>query len=85
VVAAAPLDDTEHGLVPRGDGWFVLNARDARWHHLSGHDALCVFEGEPWFAQLGVNLHVVPPGEPMSLYHWRLTRRTSSCWPARPC
>jgi hypothetical protein len=26
----APLRETEHGLVPEGDGWFVLNAREAR-------------------------------------------------------
>jgi hypothetical protein len=23
----APLERNEHGLVPKGDGWFVLNAR----------------------------------------------------------
>jgi hypothetical protein len=27
VVAEAPLERTEHGLMPAGDGWFVLNAR----------------------------------------------------------
>jgi uncharacterized cupin superfamily protein len=70
VVREAPLEDMEHGLLPNGDGWFVLNARDARWHHLPGRDALCVFEGTPPFAQLGINLHVLPPGEQMSLYHW---------------
>jgi uncharacterized cupin superfamily protein len=70
MVAEAPLEETEQGLVPNGDGWFVLNARDARWHHLPERDALCVFEGEPRFPQLGINLHFLPPGEPMSLYHW---------------
>jgi hypothetical protein len=27
----ARLVETESGLVPEGDGWFVVNARDARW------------------------------------------------------
>lgn len=27
------LEPTQHGLVPKGDGWFVLNAREARWLH----------------------------------------------------
>jgi hypothetical protein len=31
VVPEAPLERTEHGLTPGGDGWFVLNAREARW------------------------------------------------------
>ena len=28
MVPEAPLEPTENGLVPKGDGWFVLNARD---------------------------------------------------------
>ena len=32
----ARLEATEHGLVPDGEGWFVLNARDARWRHSEG-------------------------------------------------
>ena len=36
MVPAAPLEETEHGLVPSGDGWFVLNAREARWRHREG-------------------------------------------------
>ena len=30
MVPEAPLEPTEHGLVPTGDGWFVLNARETR-------------------------------------------------------
>jgi uncharacterized cupin superfamily protein len=65
-----PLERTEHGLVPRGDGWYVLNARDARWYDRGPRGALCSFEGEPPFPQLGVNLFVLEPGQPMSMYHW---------------
>ena len=69
-MAEARLEPTEHGLVPDGDGWFVLNARDARWRHAAGRPAICMFEGESGFPQLGINLNVLGPGEPMSMYHW---------------
>ena len=29
MVPEAPLQTTEDGLEPKGEGWFVLNARDA--------------------------------------------------------
>jgi uncharacterized cupin superfamily protein len=68
------LESTEHGLVPKGDGWFVLNARDARWLHTPGRSAICefegAFEGEQDFLQLGINLSVLQPGESMGMYHW---------------
>src|SRR6266571_9557053 len=70
MVPEAPLDSTEHGVVPESDGWFVLNARDARWRHGEGRAAICGFEGEPEFPQLGINLNVLGPGEPMAMYHW---------------
>ena len=68
------LEPTEHGLAPKGDGWFVLNAREARWFHIPGRSAICQFEGafkgEQDFLQLGVNVSVLEPGEPMAMYHW---------------
>jgi uncharacterized cupin superfamily protein len=67
---AARLEETGHGLVPASEGWFVVNARDARWHERPGRGALCVFEGEPEFPQLGINLQALGQGEPMSMYHW---------------
>jgi uncharacterized cupin superfamily protein len=67
---AARLEETANGLVPQGEGWFVLNARDARWHERPGRGVLCTFEGEPEFGQVGINLQVLGPGEPMSMYHW---------------
>jgi len=70
VVPEAPLESTEHGLVPRGDGWFVVNAREAQWRHEEGRPAICSFEGEPEFAQLGIHLSVLGPGEAMAMYHW---------------
>jgi len=70
MVPEAPLEQTETGLVPAGDGWFVLNARDARWRHREGRGEALVFQGESHFPQVGVNLFVLGPGEPMSMYHW---------------
>ncbi len=70
MVPEARLESTEHGLVPRGDGWFVLNAREARWRDGDGRAAICEFEGEPDFPQLGINLSVLAPGETMAMYHW---------------
>ncbi|CAN5805476.1 hypothetical protein BH20ACT14_BH20ACT14_19580 [soil metagenome] len=66
----APLEESEHGLVPEGDGWFVLNARDAPWRSARGRGAISVLEGEQEFPQLGIHLFVLGPGEPMSMYHW---------------
>jgi quercetin dioxygenase-like cupin family protein len=73
VVLESRLESTEHGLVPMGEGWFVLNARDARWYHTDGRSAVCVFEGEEGeneFEQLGINISVLEPGEIMAMYHW---------------
>jgi uncharacterized cupin superfamily protein len=69
VVPEARLERTETGLVPSGEGWFVLNARDARWFHSEGPNASSEFEGETEFDQLGIFLRVLGPGVPMGLYH----------------
>jgi uncharacterized cupin superfamily protein len=70
MVPEASLEQTEHGLVPAGDGWFVLNARDARWFDRGPRGAVTRFEAEPGFAQLSLRLYVLAPGHPMSMYHW---------------
>ena len=74
MVPESKLEKTEHGLVPRGEGWFVLNMRDAVWRHIDGRGAVALiaddFENEPRFEQFGVNPFVLAPGEPMAMYHW---------------
>ena len=70
MVNEADLEQTEHGLVPMGDGWFVLNARETRWREQSGRGMRCAFEGEPDFPQLGVSLYVLEPGATIGMYHW---------------
>jgi uncharacterized cupin superfamily protein len=70
VASEAPLEQTETGLVPVGDGWFVLNALEARWHRADGRGARLGFDGETEFPQVGVNVYVLAPGEPIGMYHW---------------
>jgi uncharacterized cupin superfamily protein len=74
VVPESQLVSTEHGLVPKGQGWFVVNARDTQWWDRKGRGVLCEFEGAGFegatdFPQLGINLTVLSPGEPMAMYH----------------
>jgi uncharacterized cupin superfamily protein len=72
MVDESKLEPTEHGLIPVGDGWFVLNARDAPWWERGGRGVLCEFEtfaeGQD-FEQVGVNITILGPGEPMAMYH----------------
>ena len=69
-MSEAPLVDSEgHGLVPDGDGWFVLNARDTRWLTAELGD-YCNFEAPGVrFPQLGINLNRLEPGQSMTMYH----------------
>jgi uncharacterized cupin superfamily protein len=69
-VPEAPVEPTEHGLVCKGDGWFVVNAREVRWRRWPGMGFSSNFGGDTLFDQLGVGLTVLGPGEPMSMYHW---------------
>ena len=70
MVPEARLEQTEAGLVPKDDGWFVVNAKDARWYDAAGRSAVCPFEGDSEFEQLGFNLYVLGAGESMGMYHW---------------
>jgi uncharacterized cupin superfamily protein len=55
--------------VPTVDGWFVVNARETAW--VDGDlGASCVFESrEARFSEFGINLNVLQPGQPMTMYH----------------
>jgi uncharacterized cupin superfamily protein len=75
-VPEAQLEDSGSGLAPAADGWFVVNVRDAEWltSETSGplrpSGSECGFESQNVeFSQLGIRLHVLPPGEPNGLYH----------------
>jgi uncharacterized cupin superfamily protein len=68
-VPEIPLRETKYGLVADGDGWFVINARESRWRDTGHFGHYCNFEGKRRFRQLGFNISVLQPGQPMSLYH----------------
>jgi hypothetical protein len=74
-MAEARLEDNGSGLAPAGEGWFVVNVREAQW--LTTEDgeqqptgSECYFEsGKAEFPQLGFRIHVLPPGQSNGLYH----------------
>lgn len=66
----ASFEETATGRNRTGEGWFVLNARDARWHHAAGRGARTDLEGDVDFPQVGVHVCALDPGEPMGMYHW---------------
>jgi uncharacterized cupin superfamily protein len=76
MVPEAGFEKTEAGLAPKGAGWFVLNAREARWRRREGRGHSLPLTGwddaeaREHFAQLGVQLFVLDPGEPIGMYHW---------------
>ena len=67
----ARLVDTETGLVVQGEGWFVLNARDASWESIPRMGTWLAYQAE------GVPQPVATTPSP--------TRRASSCWRASAC
>jgi uncharacterized cupin superfamily protein len=69
MVPEARLVRADAGLLPEGEGWYVLNAREAEWYAKEGLGASVGFEGNVRFTQYGVNIQVLDPGEPNSMYH----------------
>ncbi len=53
---------------PQGDGWYVLNARDAKWQE-NELGFYCNFEGDTRFPEFGFNVSYLPAGAPMAMYH----------------
>jgi len=49
--------------------WFVVNARDAKWLDNEKFGAYTRFEQGERFEQVGINISVLQPGQPMALYH----------------
>jgi uncharacterized cupin superfamily protein len=69
-VPEARLVETEAGLKPQGDGWFVVNVADA---HALGADAdeyTFPFEAAHRdFPHFGINITVLGPGRRGAMYH----------------
>jgi uncharacterized cupin superfamily protein len=74
-VPEAPLKDSGSGLAPAGEGWFVVNVRDAQWLTAENSEQKppgsdCRFESREFsFPQFGIKLRVLDPGQPNGLYH----------------
>ena len=68
MVHEAPLEPADGGLVPKGEGWFVLNAREALWKD-GDFGAFTRFEGDARFPQIGINIGVLQPEQPSCMYH----------------
>jgi uncharacterized cupin superfamily protein len=69
-VTEARLVETPGGLEPATEGWFVVNLRDTRWKEVDGFGRYASFDSPAArFGQLGINVHVLEPGEPSGMYH----------------
>ena len=67
-VPEAELKKTDAGLIPQGEGWFVLNARDASWIRSEERGQDTDFQGGQEWAQLGFRIQVLMPGQ-RGMYH----------------
>jgi uncharacterized cupin superfamily protein len=65
----AQLKKTDAGLIPQGEGWFVLNARDVTWIRSEERGQDTDFEGGQEWTQLGFRIHVLMPGQRNGMYH----------------
>ena len=69
MVPEAKLRETESGLVPEGEGWFVVNTREARWFEHAAFGRYSRFEGDARFPEVGINISVLEPGNASCMYH----------------
>jgi uncharacterized cupin superfamily protein len=71
VTEETSLKETPGGLEPEGEGWFVVNVRDTAWVTHARFGDGCVFESREAapFPELGINISVLQPGQPVGLYH----------------
>lgn len=72
-MSETPLERGDSGLVPAGDGWFVLNVADADWK-TGVFGSYTTFErksedGPRTFEQMGMNVSHLAPGQPLCRYH----------------
>ena len=70
MVDEARLEVDGSGLAPKTAGWFVVNARDAAWDTHEVFGSSCMFESrDAEFAQFGIRITTLLPGQPNGLYH----------------
>jgi hypothetical protein len=70
MVPEAPMEDGPSGRKPAGDGWFIVNVRDAEWLENEKFGYGAVFESSAaQFPHYGINVQVLMPGQPNCYYH----------------
>ena len=68
-VGEAAVADTPTGRVPQGEGWFVVNVGELSWERHPASGVWCSFEApDAPFAQYGIGVHVLEPGQASGLY-----------------
>jgi uncharacterized cupin superfamily protein len=66
----ARLEQAESGLKPASEGWFVVNVGEAAWYEHEAFGSGASFESREFpFDELGININVLKPGQPLCLYH----------------
>ncbi len=69
-VPEARLADTPHGSAPESAGWFIANLDEARGVRSERFGGAALFESrERPFPDFGLNVRLLRPGQPASLYH----------------
>jgi uncharacterized cupin superfamily protein len=66
----AQIVETETGRIAQGDGWFILNVREASWESMPRGGSWCSFEApDAPHTQIGIGIHVLWPGDTPGFYH----------------
>jgi quercetin dioxygenase-like cupin family protein len=66
----AKIEETETGLQPADDGWWILNVGDIGWFSVEGNGTWSSFESPSVPSPLlGIGIHVLWPGQTPGFYH----------------
>ena len=65
------VDPDGNGLLPEGDGWFVVNAADTRSYKHPSAGQYISFENRDRhpFEHYGIGIHLLWPGQASAMYH----------------
>jgi uncharacterized cupin superfamily protein len=70
MVEEARLEETDGGLAPATEGWFVVNVRDGRWVTNDVLGAAFILESDDvGFPQVGYTIGILQPGQAGGRYH----------------
>src|SRR5688500_12579445 len=66
----AKIEETDTGLQPADDGWWILNASEIGWAAVEGSGIWCSIESPKQRSPLlGIGIHILHPGETPGMYH----------------